>query len=310
MIPSTNADVARLTSGLRLPDFLIIGAAKSGTTTLYEDLRRHSDIFLPDYKEPNAFGSDRIFEKKQLRRYSNLFAKSQPTQLCGEASTYYTNIPVVKGASERAFRLLGGNTRLVYIVRDPVQRTLSHHRFSCGMGGLPLDVNMAVHSHPWLIDFSKYAMQIEPWIETFGRKKVHVILFESYVQNRQREFDSLCTFLGCQSNGIYIDVASIVNRTVDKRRLKGLWLHAANSALYRKWIRPAIMGNSRRSKLSWLYDIVADHRPDILRPATTDTLQFIADSVRDDAWRFAEMTGTDISAWTSISRYPYIESRH
>lgn len=87
---------------MRRPDFLIIGAMKAGTTTLYRDLVDHPNIFLPEQKEPNTlvmYGSDM---RRIIDDYASLFARSPQDAICGEASTAYTKRPDNEGVAARA----------------------------------------------------------------------------------------------------------------------------------------------------------------------------------------------------------------
>jgi hypothetical protein len=170
MLDSKRAALQASAPATRLPDFLIIGAMKAGTTTLYHDLMRHPRIFLPEVKEPDALLSDNIFTSRNLRKYAQFFHPASLDQLCGEASTTYTKRPTFEGVADRALRLLGENLKLIYIVRNPLQRTLSHHRFLYQLGLMEKDINRVIRSDPTLIDYSRYAMQIEPWLATFGRR--------------------------------------------------------------------------------------------------------------------------------------------
>src|SRR6266487_3409418 len=85
-------------AGGRIPDFFIVGHAKSGTTALYEMLRRHPQIYMPDFKEPWFFATDmrpRFMPARAgalpqtLEEYMSLFAGARPDQRAGEASASY-----------------------------------------------------------------------------------------------------------------------------------------------------------------------------------------------------------------------------
>ena len=84
----------------RLPSFVIIGAMKSATSTLYEQLRRQPGIFMPALKEPNFF-SDPAQQSKGLDWYRGLFADAGPGDIIGEASTHYAKLPTYPGTVAR-----------------------------------------------------------------------------------------------------------------------------------------------------------------------------------------------------------------
>ena len=108
------------------PDFLIVGAMKAGTTTLYHDLSEHPDIFLPVLKEPEVLTTlERLDEMRAY--YARLFRPARPGQLKGEASTAYTKRPNNEGVAEKARALCGDGLKIIYIRRDPVERIRSQY---------------------------------------------------------------------------------------------------------------------------------------------------------------------------------------
>ena len=79
---------------VRLPGFLIIGAMKAGTTTLYHDLLTNPQVFFPLDKEPGNLASHDVLGEDGRGRYASIFKTARPDQICGEASTTYTKLPM------------------------------------------------------------------------------------------------------------------------------------------------------------------------------------------------------------------------
>lgn len=113
-----------------LPTFFIIGAAKAGTTSLHWYLDQHPEVGMSTIKEPNflsgpengiPYPTRRITELSDYRR---LFDPTYPVR--GEASPSYTNSPRRRGVPERVKKLVPA-ARFIYLVRDPVERTISHY---------------------------------------------------------------------------------------------------------------------------------------------------------------------------------------
>ena len=104
-----------------LPNTFIIGAGKSGTTSLWLYLNRHPDIALSRNKEPAFFVRPNF--REDLDWYESLF---EPARIVGEASTVYTAHPVFDGVPERIHSLVP-TPKLIYLVRDPVERAISHY---------------------------------------------------------------------------------------------------------------------------------------------------------------------------------------
>ena len=115
---------------MTLPDFIIIGAMKCGTSTLQAQLAAQPGVFMTTPKEPNFFSDDDIFEKG-MAWYSALFDGAAPGDLKGEASTHYTKLPNYPDTVSRlkqAYDEAGADyPKLVYMIRNPLERAISHY---------------------------------------------------------------------------------------------------------------------------------------------------------------------------------------
>src|SRR5271166_1372233 len=138
MMASPEPAAAERPLGGRIPDFFIVGHAKCGTTALYEMLRRHPRIFMPDSKEPMFFARNPdapplvpgrpSFEQTGRRRetledYMSLFAPARPGQLAGEASTFYLWSAAAPARIARA----QPQARIIAILREPASFLHSLH---------------------------------------------------------------------------------------------------------------------------------------------------------------------------------------
>jgi hypothetical protein len=114
-----------------------LGAQKSGTTTLHEWLASHSQVFVPAGKELHFFS---LHHQRGVAWYSEQFAAASPGQLCGEITPYYLFHPL---APQRIATLLP-NARCIVLLRDPVERCLSHYFHSCRLGFENLSLHDAI----------------------------------------------------------------------------------------------------------------------------------------------------------------------
>lgn len=184
------------TAARLLPDFLIVGAMKAGTTTLYRDLCLHPDIHMPAEKEPETlvrFGDDMDAAR---RDYASLLRFAKPGAIRGEASTAYTKRPRNEGVAERARVLLGPELKLVYLRRDPIKRIISHYKHDIGLGYTRQSFEAAVTHDPLYLAISRYDWQIAPWIAAFGEPAVLQLDFETYVRDRQEVARRVCAHIG------------------------------------------------------------------------------------------------------------------
>ena len=185
-----------------LPDFVIIGAMKSATTSLQEQLAGQPGIFMCTPKEPNFF-SDADQYAKGMSWYSGLFAEAPEGSLLGEASTHYTKLPTYPEVVSRLKEHLP-NARFIYVMRHPVDRLVSHYIHEWSTGVYRCGIEVAINKYPELVAYGSYAMQLEPYFETFGRDAVLPVFFDRLLKEPQSELERICRFIGYQGQPAWI----------------------------------------------------------------------------------------------------------
>ncbi|WP_226703245.1 sulfotransferase family protein [Microbulbifer elongatus] len=176
------------------PSFLIIGAMKCATTSLYDQLKSQPGIFMPELKEPNFFSDDENYQAG-LDWYLNLFASADAEDICGEASTHYTKLPTYPEAVERIASALG-KPKLIYVVRHPIERLVSQYIHEWSQGVISAPVDEAISSHPELVDYSRYGMQLAPFEAMFGRENILVVQYEHIKLMPDQVLQEVCDFIG------------------------------------------------------------------------------------------------------------------
>jgi len=111
---------------MSLPNFMCLGAAKSGTTTLYDILRQHSDIYIPSFKEPHFFDIPENFANGLQWYKKTYFKKADKKIIADFTPSYFFD----KNAPKRIFESLGCDIKFLVIVRNPVDRAYSHYLHS------------------------------------------------------------------------------------------------------------------------------------------------------------------------------------
>jgi len=193
----------RATAKLRpLPDFLILGAQKAGTTALYAYLRRHPAITGPSWKEVSYFDRHYARGPSWYRgNFPNLLRARG--ELVGEASPSYLFHPL---APQRVKELLP-EARLVALVRNPVDRALSHYNHEVALGREPLSFEDArlradpryFSSEWWSHTYKargRYAEQLEHWLEVFPREQLLILPSEDLLGEPERAHAQVLAFLG------------------------------------------------------------------------------------------------------------------
>jgi hypothetical protein len=212
---------------LRTPDFFIVGQPKSGTTALYEMLRSHPQIFMPDFKEPRYFASDlpsryqapRVsgLEPETYEDYLALFEPAEPGQLLGEASTAYI---WSKTAAER-IAAARPDARIIVILREPAGFLRSMHlqlmqirieKEKTLRRALELEesrregrgIPSAIGNWPQVLlytDRVRYVEQLRRYHEALGSEQVLVLIYDDFRSDNEGTVRKVLRFLGVDEEG-------------------------------------------------------------------------------------------------------------
>jgi hypothetical protein len=177
-----------------LPTFITIGTMKGGTSSLHSYLRAHPQIGMSRPKETDFFcrpdhgGHD-------LDWYRGLF--SGPGEQFGESSPNYTKRHLFDGVVERIHAVLP-DIRLIFAVRDPIERAVSHFQHNVAKGRVSRD-----QFHAYFEDFdnptlltSRYGYQLEPFVEAYGMERILVFASENLRDDRNATLERVFSFLG------------------------------------------------------------------------------------------------------------------
>jgi hypothetical protein len=179
----------------RLPDFLIVGAMKAGTTSLFDWLGFQPDVFVPKVKEPNFFSQEHLWSKG-IDWYSALFCDAAPDQHIGEASVGYTDPTRSAVTASRIAKVLP-DVSLVFVARDPVERARSHYRHEVlrGREKRSLAEALASKGSPY-VERSLYHECLAPYLERFPRERICVVTFESLFGQAEAAWTEVVSFIG------------------------------------------------------------------------------------------------------------------
>ena len=200
-----------------LPNFICPGAAKAGTTSIYEVLVQHPDVFLSHVnKEAHFFDYDDNY-KKGLQWYSETFFKEYKNQkVVGDITPLYMYLPA---AVERIYNDLGNNIKFVFMLRDPVERAYSQYKFNVKRSfekeSFPVAIALETERlqkdffstvHYSYIDRGMYHRQIQNFLKYFPVENMHFITFEEdFMQQKQATIANLLEFLNLAPAQLQID---------------------------------------------------------------------------------------------------------
>lgn len=179
------------------PSFLIIGAMKCGTTSLYELFRQHPQIGMSREKEPAFFAAENAFANG-WGWYESLFAQVADRPALGEASTSYSKRFRFPRAAPRVARYLP-DAKLIYVVRDPIERIESQWMHGMHQGWHDRRFDRALED-PGLIDPSRYWAQISAYRRYFADERILVLFFEDFKADPQRFLARCFRFIGVDSS--------------------------------------------------------------------------------------------------------------
>jgi hypothetical protein len=202
-----------------LPNLIIIGAQKCGTSALHHYLGLHPQIFMSAEKELNFFVEGKNWEKGRAW-YESMFTGE--ARIYGEASPEYTNYPAFKRVPERMHALVP-DAKLIYMVRHPVERIVSqymHNRWSGvetrsiseavrGSDGIPMEATRYVRR-------SKYYMQVEQYLQYFPRTHLLILTQEDLFQRREQVLREVFRFLGVDDSYESAAFSELVHESSDK----------------------------------------------------------------------------------------------
>jgi hypothetical protein len=270
-----------------LPDFVVIGAMKSATTTLHEQLARQAGIFMSRPKEPNFFSDDTNFARG-LDWYASCFVGALSRQLRGESSTHYTKLPTYPRTVDRMVRILP-RAKLIYVMRHPVDRLRSHYLHELTVGRIRVGLEAAVDRHPELVDYGRYSMQLEPYLRAFGPERILLILFDCLIGQPQLELERIGRFLGADAPLRWDHTLKPQN--VGRERLK-------KSVLREALVRVPLLAPLRRTFLprAWVDRLKSFWQVNVEAPDVPGHLEQRLREVFDtDLARLGSWLGTELS---------------
>ncbi len=275
----------------RLPDFVIIGAQKSGTTSLWHYLRSQPKVFMPQEKEPCFFSHDDRFARG-LEWYSSLFEPAQESQLIGEASASYYLTETWPLTISR-MQTTGLQAKFIFLVRHPLERLPSAWlQYRCA--GHPLSGNFSrdLFEYGRLLEGSEYAKTVRAWQEAFGPQNLHIEFFED-LNRKPRETVKRCLdFLGVPIEA-ETDFGTRLNSAGTKRIDRQSFKRFANAT---SWMRGRLWRTLSRTSI-WR-KLRAKVQQSAKKPEWTDELwSKAAEHLRADTEAFLQLTGKPNNYW-------------
>jgi hypothetical protein len=282
---------------------LIIGAMKSGTTSLFQHLSRHRAICPSRVKEVKFFSSPDCWEFGTDWYAACFDYDPRVHQYAMEASTDYTKRPYCDGVVPRLQQLEGVDYRFIYIMRNPLRRIESHVRHldrtkrEIGRDVLTdqeisLDAGI---SDVW-IDLSRYAYQLQPYVDAFGLERVHLTTLEQLRSDPGRVMSDIFAFLGLEP--CEVNASEAMNQAFDGRAPVAAWTAASRIG----WLNDAYMRMVPRAVRAKIRGLVSVRSSGFGRyTLTKEEERSIMGRLRDDLRALSRNYGVDVERLWGIS---------
>ncbi|HEX3173616.1 MAG TPA: sulfotransferase [Solirubrobacterales bacterium] len=300
-----------------LPNFLILGAQKSGTTALFYALSKHPEVFTSPVKEPRYFadeakaladaagpGDGETKMTSSREEYEALFADAGTAMVRGEASPAY----LYDADAPAKIAELVPEAKLIAILRNPVERAYSNFLYLVREGREPLhDFGAALaeeeqrRSSGWSTawcykDKGFYGAQAERYLRHFDREQIHWILYEDYNRDPETTVREVYRFLGVDED--FTQDLSVRLNVSGLPKSKGLQAVSRRSRRLKWLLDPLIPDRLRRSLLS------AQNKNLTRPPLPAEVRAELIEEYRGDIEKVAQLTGLDVSGWLQLETVP------
>ena len=289
-----------------LPNFLIVGVQKAGTTSIYNYLREHPQVYMSSVKETNFLEKDweNLPPEQQnkngivtLEKYSELFAGVKDEIAIGEASPNYL---FHYESSAARIKKYVPNAKLIVILRNPVERAYSDHlmhiRDAIGYRSLLEQIKYSSHKS-FILRKGFYYVPLKYYFTQFGREQIKVFFYDDLCENPQEFMQKMYKYLGVDEEFVpntanKAQVAKIPkNKTINHllKRNNILRNTAAN-------ILRTVMPVETRQKLrERLLDLNSQTKKQA--PLSPEERQQLIELYREDILQLQDLVGRDLSKW-------------
>ena len=273
---------------MALPNLIIIGAMKCGTSSLHNYLDAHPEISMSRQKELNFFSFDRCWQRGE-DWYGRHFSSTAPIR--GESSPSYSKFPKVPHVPAR-IKTLVPSARFIYLVRDPVARIISHytHLRSGGKERRSLNEALSDFEGNQYIDCSRYHMQLQQYLDHFAQSQILVVSAEEMKEHRHETLREVFRFLNVDESFRSPRHDAIYHAS----KPHGLLRRKLERSRFARSIRPYVP----HSIVYW----AATHGPKqrAVEPPSLDTglREALCEYLRGDVERLRSEVGRDFAQWS------------
>ncbi|MDJ0662831.1 MAG: sulfotransferase [Crocosphaera sp.] len=298
-------------SNVKLPNFLIFGVQKAGTTSVYNYLKQHPEVYLSPVKETNFLEKDwpklieqgRRFKAKKIvtfEQYKDQFKGVTNEIAIGEISPNYlfhhkTSIELIKRYVP--------NAKLIAILRNPVDRAISDYLMHVreGQSNTPLKEQIKYRYHKsFVILKGCYYQQVKHYFEEFGREQVSIFLYDDLRKDSQKFLQEIYKTIGVNPDfeadtSQKSQVAQLPkNEDINKLLVRKNPIRSLSATL----LKPILSEEKRQKLRSFLISINSKSKKEI--DSFDEEKELLLNLYRDDILKLQDLLDRDLSAWLTI----------
>ena len=284
---------------VKIPEFFLVGAAKSGTSSLYMYLTQHPRVFVPPVKEPHFFSDfhhPALAYIDSLDKYLALFEACPPGALAGDASTSY----LYSHGAPGKIKALQPEARILAILRNPIDRAYSFYWHNRRDFHEPLSFEAALDAEPERISqragFASHYLrsglyhdQVRNYLDAFGRDRVRIWLTEDLQADATAVCREAFEFLGVEP--LAVDTSTIYNRSGPVRS------QALGRLLFLKFPGRRKLGKAfpaLAKQVRWRLIQRNMGAPPAMQP---ETRRRLIGAFREDVLKLQDLLGRDLGHW-------------
>ncbi len=313
---------------MKLPNFFIVGSAKSGTTSIYNYLKQHPDIFMSPIKETHHFSTDidsskfrpdyaanlninidswldgdqkkEIFHAfvKDWDKYLKLFKNSENQKAIGEVTNSYLYSKEAAKNIQSKFP----EGKIIMILRNPVERAFSHFLMDLKSGletGSFLEAfkkDMAKSNKGWGIsnvyyEIGMYYEQVKRYLTVFPQEQIKIILYDDYRNDAIKTLKEICNFLNIDSNFEFEFSKEHNKAMIPKSGAVALMMRQKGLKAFAKKIFP----KSWKNIFSKIFFTNKN-----LPKLSVDDRKYLIELYKEDIQKLAQLINRDLTSWVKI----------
>jgi hypothetical protein len=285
-----------------LPEVFVLGAAKSGTTTLAKWMAQYGDAYIPDEKEVHFFSNDKRYSNG--RHFYESFYNSKNGRVAIDATPEYFHLPdkVIPRLFEVYDKETLSNLKFIVILRDPSDRAYSHYKHRCRLLKESRSFREVVSDKEVYKEWKNYvhdgfyAKQLEKWWDNFDKNQFLILITDDLKSDPEKTVNLISDFLGLGKRAIN---TSIEANVASKPKNKNVMEFLTKPGFLKKIVKVFISEKTRKRVIERLISLNLEPDTKTDRLARDDRAELVG-IYRDDIDRLSKLINRDLSKWKNL----------